>query len=118
MICAAHLALVAFVIGGVKFAVGGHDCGIGESHCARGHGCASEVEFLFNSQIQDTWKVVEKDMDNHAVKFYETMLEMSPEIRQLFVNRSEYNKNRHTHPPLLIVDWQQPPPLASLRPEA
>lgn len=109
---------MALGIGGVKFAGCGNDRGIGESHCARAHGCASEVDFLLNSQIQDTWKVVEKDMDNHAVKFYETMLEMSPEIRQLFVNRSEYKKNRHTHPPLLIVDWQQPPPHASLRPEA
>jgi hypothetical protein len=67
----------------------GNDLGSGEWCCARAHGCASEVEFLLDSQIQDTWKVVEKDMDNHAVKFYETMLEMSPEIRQLFVNRSE-----------------------------
>jgi len=39
-------------------------------------------------QIQETWKIVEKDLDNHAVKFYKTMLELGPAIKQLFVTRS------------------------------
>jgi len=57
---------------------------------SRRHMSLKDMDQATVAKIQDTWKVVEKDMDNHAVKFYETMLEMSPEIRQLFVNRNEY----------------------------
>mmetsp|Transcript_40508 Transcript_40508/g.82789 ORF Transcript_40508/g.82789 Transcript_40508/m.82789 type:complete len:226 (+) Transcript_40508:13-690(+) len=41
-------------------------------------------------KILETWRVIERDLDTHAVTFYKTMLEQGPAIRQLFVNRNEY----------------------------
>jgi len=42
------------------------------------------------AQIAETWKIVEKDLETHAVTFYKAMLELGPPIRQLFVARNEF----------------------------
>lgn len=35
----------------------------------------------------ETWRIVESDLNKHATTFYETMFEMGPSIRELFVAR-------------------------------
>lgn len=72
---------------------------------------AADVASMAGSQIQETWKIVEKDLDNHAVKFYEAMIEMSPPVRQLFVNRS---LSPFLPPPSLLIH-PHPNPLHALR---
>ena len=35
----------------------------------------------------ETWRIVESDLNKHATTFYETMFEIGPSIRELFVTR-------------------------------